>query len=404
MKLGFFEAEGWEKEILERELPDLEIYFTTERLTKENVKNFQDLDILSIFISSEIDKEIIDSLPNLKLITTRSTGYDHIYCEYCKSKGILVCNVPEYGTKTVAEWTIGLMLNLMRKIYYAIDQIKETESFDLKNLRGEELYGKTLGVIGTGRIGKEVIKLAKAFGMNILAYDIYPDENFAKEYNVTYTSLEELLKNSDVITIHVNLNPSTYHLINKENIKFIKPGAYLINTARGGIVETEALLYALKEGILQGAALDVLEEETEIKEELELLVKYTKSHLPESSDRIEYTRIERPNNNIHPNKRPNDIPEYKPNENQKFGLNSGNEHSFGQDSGSNKTFGQNSGSDNIKETAFTLWQNHILMKMPNVLITPHNAFNSKEAIERILMTTIENIKKFLEGNPINLVK
>jgi D-lactate dehydrogenase len=373
MNLGFFEAEGWEKEILERELPGLEIYFTNERLTKENVKNFQDLDILSIFIFSEIDKEIIDSLPNLKLITTRSTGYDHIDCEYCKSKGILVCNVPEYGTKTVAEWTIGLMLNLTRKIYYAIDQIKETESFDLKNLRGEELYGKTLGVIGTGKIGKEVIKLAKAFGMNILAYDAFPDENFAKEYNVTYVTLEELLKNSDVITIHVNLNSSTYHLINKENIKFIKPGAYLINTARGGIVETEALLYALKEGILKGAALDVLEEETEIKEELDLLVKYTKSHLPESSDRINYTNKE-------------------PNKNQVFGHNSGN------------TFGQNSGSDNIKETAFTLWQNHILMKMPNVLITPHNAFNSKEAIERILMTTIENIKKFLEGKVINLVK
>jgi D-lactate dehydrogenase len=349
MKLGFFEAEGWEKEILERELPDLEIYFTTERLIKENVKNFKDLDILSIFICSEIDKEIIDSLPNLKLITTRSTGYDHIDCEYCRSKGIVVCNVPEYGTKTVAEWTIGLMLNLMRKIYYAIDQIKESESFDLKNLRGEELYGKTLGVIGTGKIGKEVIKLAKAFGMNILAYDAFPDENFAKEYNVTYLTLEELLKNSDVITIHVNLNPSTYHLINKENIKFIKPGAYLINTARGGIVETEALLYALKEGILKGVALDVLEEETEIKEELELLVKYT------TTDKRGSNTDER-------------------------------------------------GLGDLKETAFTLWQNHILMKMPNVLITPHNAFNSKEAIERILMTTIENIKKFLEGNPVNLVK
>jgi D-lactate dehydrogenase len=369
MKLGFFEAEGWEKEILERELPDLEIYFTGERLTKENVKNFQDLDILSIFICSEIDKEIIDSLPNLKLIVTRSTGYDHIDCEYCRSKGILVCNVPEYGTKTVAEWTIGLMLNLMRKIYYAIDQIKEVESFDLKNLRGEELYGKTLGVIGTGRIGKEVIKLAKAFGMNILAYDIFPDENFAKEYNVTYTSLEELLKNSDVITIHVNLNPSTYHLINKENIKIIKKGAYLINTARGGIVETEALLYGLKEGILKGAALDVLEEEKEIKEELELLIKYTVDERGSNADKN--TQIDADKN----------ISE--------------NQH----DNNSRK-----SAYDDLKETAFTLWQNHILMKMPNVLITPHNAFNSKEAIERILITTIENIKKFLQGNPINLVK
>lgn len=334
MKIIFFEAEGWEKEILERELSGLDIYFTSEWLTKENVENFKDADVLSIFIASQIDKDIIDSLSNLKFITTRSTGYDHIDINYCKEKGIVVSNVPEYGTRTVAEWTIGLMLSLMRKIYYAIDQIKESENFDLTNLRGEELYGKTLGVIGTGRIGKEVIKLAKALGMNILAFDAYPDQNFAQEVSVRYVSLEDLLKNSDVITIHTNLNSSTYHLINKENVKLIKQGAYLINTARGGIVETEALVYALKEGILKGAALDVLEEETEIKEELELLVK----------------------------------PELK--------------------------------TEEIK----TLWQNHILMKMSNVLITPHNAFNSKEAVERILKTTIENIKAFVSGNPINIIK
>ncbi|GIW65546.1 MAG: lactate dehydrogenase [Candidatus Parcubacteria bacterium] len=333
MNIGFFEGEGWEKEILERELEGHNLIFTSEWLTKENVNNFKDLEILSVFICSQIDKEIIDSLPKLKFITTNSTGYDHIDIEYCKQKEILVSNVPEYGTKTVTEWTIGLMLSLMRKIYYAIDQIKEAENFDLKNLRGEELDGKILGVIGTGKIGKQVIKLAKALGMDILAYDAYPDENFAKEYGIKYVSLEEILKNSDVITIHVNLNPSTYHLINKENIKLVKRGAYLINTARGGIVETEALVYALKEGTLKGAALDVLEEETEIKEELELLTK----------------------------------------------------------------------KDIEVEDIKTLWQNHILMKMPNVLITPHNAFNSKEAIERILKTTIENIKGFIEGNPINLV-
>ncbi|MEM5811994.1 MAG: NAD(P)-dependent oxidoreductase [Candidatus Aenigmatarchaeota archaeon] len=333
MKIGFFEAEGWEKEILEKEFVEHNLIFTKDWLTKENVENYKDIDILSIFISSKIDKEIIDSLPNLKFIATRSTGFDHIDIDYCKKKGIIVSNVPEYGTKTVAEWTIGLMLNLMRKIYYAIDQIKEAESFDLSNLRGEELYGKTLGVIGTGRIGKEVIKLAKAFGMNILAYGTYQDENFAKEYNFKYVSLEELLKNSDVITIHTKLTPSTYHLINKNNIHLIKKGAYLINTARGGIIETEALIYALKEGILKGAALDVLEEETEIKEELEILAK------------------------------------------------------------------QDLKTEEIK----TLWQNHILMKMPNVLITPHTAFNSKEAIERILKITIENIKGFLSGNYLNIV-
>jgi len=334
MKIGFFEAEGWEKEILEKEFSKHNLIFIKDWLTKENVENYNDLEILSVFICSEINKEIIDSLPNLKFIATRSTGFDHIDINYCKEKGIIVSNVPEYGTKTVAEWTIGLMLNLMRKIYYAIDQIKEAESFDLSNLRGEELYGKTLGVIGTGKIGKEVIRLAKAFGMNVLAYDVYQDENFAKEYDFKYVSLEELLRNSDVITIHVNLNPSTYHLINKNNVNLVKRGAYLINTARGGIIETEALIYALKEGILKGAALDVLEEETEIKEELEILVK----------------------------------------------------------------------SDLKTEEIKTLWQNHILMKMPNVLITPHNAFNSKEAVERILKTTIENIKGFIEGRLINTIK
>jgi D-lactate dehydrogenase len=333
MKIAFFELEGWEKEKIEKELAGHDLILLNEKLDLDNVQKYQDIEILSVFISSELNKELIDKLPNLKFIATRSTGFDHIDVNYCKSKNILVSNVPEYGTKTVAEWTIGLMLALMRKIYYAIDQIKESESFDLSNLRGEELDGKTLGVIGTGRIGKQVIKLAKAFGMNILAYDSYNDEKFAEEHQIKYVSLEELLQNSDVITIHTNLNPSTYHLINQNNINLIKKGAYLINTARGGITETSALIYALKEGILKGVALDVLEEENEIKEELELLV--------------------------------------------------------------NKEVRE----EEIK----TMWADHILMKMPNVLITPHNAFNSKEAVERILNTTIENIKSFINGSPINLV-
>lgn len=333
MKLGFFEAEGWEKEILIQELKGVQIFFTQGILTKENVKEFHQLDMISIFISSKIDAAVIDSMPNLKFIATRSTGFDHIDIEYCKNKNIKVANVPEYGTRTVAEWTFGLILNIMRKIYTSIEQIKKNESFDLKNLRGEELYSKTIGVIGTGKIGKEVIKLARAFGMNAVAYDIQVDNNFAKEYMVKYLPLEELLKVSDVITIHVNLTPQTFHMINKKNIHLIKKGAYLINTARGAIVETEALIHALKEGILNGAALDVLENEVEIKEELEVLVK----------------------NNLQ------------------------------------------------QEVIKTLLANHILMKMPQVIITPHNAFNSKESIERILNTTIENINGFLKKTPLNLV-
>jgi len=179
-----------------------------------------------------------------------------------------------------------------------------------------------------------MIKIAKGFDMNVLAFDPFPNLDFAKANNFNYVSLEDLLKNSDIISIHCPLNKETHHLINKNNIKFIKKGAYLINTARGGIVETDALILALEKGILAGAGLDVLEEEGETKDELNLL---TVAHPREQELRI-------------------------------------------------------------------ILQNHILMKMPNVLITPHNAFNSQEALERILQTTIQNIKGYIAGQPINLVK
>ncbi|MER3407075.1 MAG: hydroxyacid dehydrogenase [Patescibacteria group bacterium] len=331
-KIGIFEIEGWEKELFEKEFFEHNLYFSEKSITANHLPEERDFTILSIFVGSKLTKEVLENFPNLKLITTRSTGFDHIDLNYCKEKGIVVCNVPSYGSETVAEWTIGLMLCLMRKIYYAIDQIKETKNLDFKNLRGEELSGKTLGVIGTGKIGKEVAKRAKAFNMNLIGYDLFPDEKWASEIGLKYVGLDELLSNSDVITIHCLLNESTYHLINKENIKKIKKGAYLINTARGEIVETDALIYALKEGILKGAALDVLEEERFLKEELDLLIKEGQSMT-----------------------------------NLKIAL-----------------------------------ENHILMEMPNVLITPHNAFNSKEAIERIIKTTIENIKNFMKGSLINV--
>ncbi len=331
-KIGIFEIEGWEKEFFEKELPEHNLYFSEKTITAEHLPEEKDFTILSIFVGSKLTKEVLENFPNLKLITTRSTGFDHIDLNYCKEKGIVVCNVPAYGSETVAEWTIGLMLCLMRKIYYAIDQVKESGSLDLKNLRGEELANKTLGIIGTGKIGKEVAKRAKAFNMKLLGFDLYPDEKFANEIGLKYVSLDELLANSDVITIHCLLNESTYHLINKENIKKVKRGAYLINTARGEIVETEALIFALKEGILKGVALDVLEEERFLKEELELLLSQGQS----------------------------------------------------------------------LETLKSALENHILMEMPNVLITPHNAFNSKEAVERIVLTTIENIKSFIDNRPINL--
>ena len=334
MKIAFFNLENWEKEIAENYLKDQEISFFDYALNKDNLPEEKDFDIVSVFVDSEVDSKVLEALPQLKFIVTRSTGFDHIDLKACASKNILVSNVPAYGDNTVAEFTFGLMICLIRKIFLAYDRIKEIGSFSLEGLRGVDLKGKTLGVIGTGRIGSRVVKIAKGFEMNVIAYDPFPNKKLSEEFNFPYLSFEEVLKSADILTLHVPYNEKTHHLINKDNISLIKKGAYLINTSRGGIVETEALIKALKEGILAGAGLDVLEEEGVVKDEMGFLFRG------------------------HPE-----------------------EH-------------------NLK----TVLANHILIDMDNVIITPHNAFNTQEALQRILETSLENIKTFIQGSPVNLVK
>lgn len=333
MKIGFFELEGWEENFIKTNFSNDEIFLSKEKIDFLNIPTHKDFDIISVFIDSRINQEVLNNFPNLKLIATRSTGYDHIDLNVCKENGITTAFVPGYGDNTVAEFAFGLILNLTRKIYQGIDQIKENGSFSLHGLRGVDIKGKNLGVIGTGRIGKEIIKIGIGFGMNIIAYDPFPDlsfqQNISKQnVNFKYVSLEDLLKNSDIITIHVPYNEQTHHLISHKTFGFMKKGVYLINTARGGIVDTEDLIKALKDGIVAGYGADVLEGEGEIKDELNFLT----------------------------NTRP------------KLEI--------------------------IEEMLY----DHILMKMPNVLITPHNAFNSQEALERILNITVANIKGFIAGN------
>lgn len=332
MKIGFFEVEGWEEKILRPQFPNDELVFSTDKIDSNNLPKETGYDIFSIFIDSKIDKDILTHFPNLKFITTRSTGYEHINLADCKENGTIVSYVPGYAENTVAEYTFGLILNLTRKIYSAISQVKSKEFFSIANLRGIDLKDKTLGVIGVGRIGKEVIKLARGFGMKVIATGPKEDSQLSKDLRFTYLPLEDLLKNSDIITLHCPYNPSTHHLINKNNINLIKKGAFFINTARGGIVETEALVIALENGIIQGAGLDVLEGEADMRDELEFLSKNTSS----------------------------------------------------------------------EEKLKIILYDHMLIKMPNVLITPHIAFNSREALVRIVNTTIENINGFISQNPINL--
>ena len=322
MKIVFFETNKEEK-ILRELLPEAETVFVDEKLSLENIALEKDAEIISVFVNSEINKEILDLLPNLQLITSRSTGFDHIDYKYAKDKNINVCNVPAYGSRTVAEHAFGLLLELSRKIGEANRQIKEKNDFGIpiKSFEGFDLSGKTIGVIGTGKIGKNSCRIAKGFNMRVLATDLYPDQSFAEETGIEYVPLTMLLSDSDIVTVHTPYNETTHHLINKENIKEFKKGAYLINTARGEIVETEALVSGLKEKILAGAGLDVLEGERKLK----------------SDGKISSPNLE-------------------------------------------------------------------LVKMPNVVMTPHIAFYTKEAVAEILKVTAENIKGYMAGNLINLVK
>jgi len=291
----------------------------------------EEVEVLCVFVDSVVGKEELEKLPNLKLIVTKSTGFDHIDLELAKERGIIVSNVPAYGQHTVAEFAFALLLTLTRRIIEAHEKVTRDGSFSPDGLTGVDLLDKTIGVMGTGKIGKNTIRIAKSFGMNVLAFDLYPDEKFAKEVGLKYLSKEELLSVSDILSLHLPEDKTTHHIINKDMVSKMKKGMILINTARGSLVDTEALVWGLENEIISAAGIDVLAEEGNVNDEMRLLVQ------------------------PHPNY------------------------------------------DNMK----TLLMNHYLIDHPRVIITPHTAFNTKEAIGRIQETTFENIEKFVDGAPQN---
>ncbi len=331
-KIAFFETEEWEKPYLKDKLRNYKLYFFDDIMNENNAGKAKDADIISVFIYSNVNKKILSRFKNVKLIATRSTGFDHIDLRECKKRNIVVCNVPNYGENTVAEHTFALILNLTRKIHKAWERTRRLD-FSISGLRGVDLQGKTLGVVGVGSIGRHVIRIANGFEMNVIAFDVFKNKKLEKELGFKYVGFDYLLKNSDIITLHCPYNKNTHHLINKNNINKIKKGALLINTARGALVETDTLVNALDKGILSGAGLDVLEDECYIKEDKQVMSK----HFPKKFD----MRI--------------------------------------------------------------ILENHILAKKENVIVTPHNAFNSVEALERILDVTVNNIKGFLNKKIINKV-
>ncbi len=338
MRIYFFGIEDWEKLHIERKLREVgiegDIKFTKEPLNINNVDLYKDADIISVFIYSKVTKEVIDKMENLKLIVTRSAGYDHIDVSYATEKGIYVAYVPGYGNNTVAEYTFALILALSRKFKPMIDRTARG-IFSREGLMGIDLLDKTIGIIGTGRIGCYVARLAHGFGMKILAYDRTKKEEIIEKYGVEYVGLEELLMRSDIVTIHLPYTKSTHYLINRFNIKLMKLNAMLINTSRGAVVEIDAVVEALKEGRLAGGvALDTFEAEEVLIEE-------------------EFLRRD-------------DIPAVK-----------------------------------LKKAM----EAYYVLHEDNVIVSPHLAYYTKDASERILDIAVDEIKHFIrEGKPVNIAQ
>ncbi len=270
MKIAFYEIADWEAKVVQGKLTGHQLEFFPQKFSDSALPG-PDTEILSMFTGSPVTPKVLEALPNLKMVATRTTGFDHINLQATKDKGIVVSNVPTYGQNTVAELAFALILTLSRKMFPAIKRVREQGLFSFDGLRGFDLAGKTLGVIGTGHIGAYAIKIAKGFGMEVVGYDPFPNEKLAAEYGFKYLTLDELLTQSDIVTLHVPYMPATHHLINKDNIMKMKRGSLLINTARGPLVETAGLVEALRNGTLAGFGADVLEEEGIITDELNIL-------------------------------------------------------------------------------------------------------------------------------------
>lgn len=301
------------KDLIAEGLPEDDLVIYDHPLRREElVQAASGAEVLSVFIYTEVPEEVIEKLEELKLIVTRSVGFDHINADYALSKGIEVCHIPDYGAHVVAEHAFALLLAAAKNVVRADAFVKSGRRFEFEPFIGTELKDKTLGVIGTGKIGAEAIRIGRGFGMRVVAHDIYQNQSLAEKYDFKYKDLEEVLEESDYVTLHAPLTTETHHLIDGKGISRMKKGAILINAARGGLVDTRALKEALESGHLAAAGVDVLEEED------------------------------------HPEKDP-------------------------------------------------------LLNAPNLVVTPHSAFYTREALERIARTTLDIIESFKKGEVKNRI-
>lgn len=319
-KIAFFDTKPYDRESFDRFNDGrYEIRYFETRLTAAALPLAEGCDAVCAFVNAEIDAAVVEGLVarGVKVLAMRCAGYNNVDFKAAYEKGLTVVRVPAYSPYAVAEHAAALLLALTRHIHKAAARTRDF-NFSLVGLTGFDLHGKTLGVVGTGKIGRIFCDIAKGFGMRVLAYDAFPNPQSGLEY----VTLDRLLGESDVISLHCPLLPETRHLVNAESLKKVRKGVTLINTSRGGLVDSEALLAALRDGTVGAAGLDVYEEESEWFYE----------------DRSDVTR-------------------------------------------QNKTLS-------------------LLVSLPNVIVTSHQAFLTQNALANIATTTFKNLDDFFAGNAL----
>lgn len=319
IKVAMFDTKNYDRVYFNRICPkNLELTFFEHKLNEGTVDSVKGYDVVVPFVNDTLNKKVIDGLVNcgVKLIAMRCAGYNNVDIRYLKGK-INAVRVPAYSPYAVAEHAMALLLCLNRRIHRAFIRTRD-HNFSLDGLTGWDLNGKTAGVIGTGKIGRIFIDICKGFGMDVIAYDPYP----ADDSSIKYVGLDELLEKSDIISLHCPLTESTNRMINNDTIKKMKESVTIINTSRGALIDSKALLDALVEKRIGAAALDVYEEESDI-------------FFEDCSDEI------------------------------------------------------------IDDEILTR-----LMSLPNVIITSHQAFLTREALENIAKITLANIIEYFENNTL----
>ncbi len=325
MKVLCFSTHEFEQRYLKRweEYYNLNVVFVETKLNETVVQLARGFDCISCWASDDLSKPVLESLSELgiKMISLRSAGYSHLDLIKAKELGITVTRVPSYSPEAIAEHTLGLLMCINRKYPKAFQRVKDF-NFTLDGLEGITIHGKTVGIIGAGQIGLAFARIMKGMGCAILINDVSPRSDIEEELSAHYVDLKTLLKRSDIISLHCPLNERTRHIINSETIELIKPTAFLLNTGRGGLIETQALISKLKKKELRGVGLDVYEYEEDV---------FFKDH---SESGISDEGLLR------------------------------------------------------------------LMGFPNVLITSHQGFFTKEALDNIAKTSLENIANFSQGKDI----